>query len=92
MLPIFWQKCAQKDLEKIINYIADINPRAARELYELIKNAVLPVSEHPYMYKESSRKKGYREIIAHPNYIIYYQVTNHAILIKNIMHARRHFP
>lgn len=92
MLPIFWQKRAQKDLEQIITYVASFNPNAAMKLYELFKNAILPASEHPYMYKESSRRRGYREIIPHPNYIIYYQVTNQAIWVKNIMHVRRQLP
>lgn len=33
-----------------------------------------------------------REIVAHPNYIVYYRVTAHCIEVVNVIHTRREFP
>lgn len=42
-------------------------------MHNLIESSVLPASEYPYLYK-SGRVSGTREIVAHPNYIIVYEV------------------
>jgi toxin ParE1/3/4 len=33
-----------------------------------------------------------REIVAHPNYIVYYRVTASCIEVVNVIHTRREFP
>lgn len=33
-----------------------------------------------------------REIVAHPNYIVYYRVTASSIEVVNVIHTRREFP
>ncbi|XKM13432.1 type II toxin-antitoxin system RelE/ParE family toxin [Orbaceae bacterium ac157xtp] len=92
MLTIEWQKRAQTNLEKILTYIATDNKKAATDLLQTINDTLIVTASYPYMYKKSQRLKGCREVIPHPNYIIFYQITSHAIVIKNIVHARRKFP
>ena len=53
---------------------------------------MLPVSEHPYLYRQSERVPGLREIVAHPNYIVLYRVAASRIEVVNVVHARRQFP
>ncbi|WP_419196692.1 hypothetical protein [Bartonella grahamii] len=36
--------------------------------------SVLPLVEHPYLYRQSEKVLGLREIVAHPNYLILYRV------------------
>lgn len=91
-LPIFWRMSARADLAEIIRYIADVNPPAARRLHQRLTASVLPVSEHPYLYRRSEHCPGMREIVAHPNYIVLYQVTTTCIEVVNVVHARREFP
>lgn len=92
MLPILWRVSAHNDLAQIVTYIARENPPAARGMKIRLESAVLPVSEHPYLYRQSGRVPGLREIVAHPNYIILYQITADRIEVVNVVHARRQFP
>ena len=92
MLIIFWRDSARDDLRAIIRYIANENPAAARRMRGLLEASILPASEHPYMYRASERVPGLREIIAHPNYIVFYRVTATCIEVVNVVHAYREFP
>ena len=57
----------------------------------LIEASVLPAAEHPYLYR-SGRVPGTREIIAHPNYIVVYQVMAERIEVVSVLHARQEYP
>ncbi|PLC52414.1 type II toxin-antitoxin system mRNA interferase toxin, RelE/StbE family [Pollutimonas nitritireducens] len=91
MLTITWLSTAKRDLAEIITYIAERSPQAARNIRRHIESALLPVAEHPYLYKPG-RISGTREIVAHPNYIIVYKVTYSAIEVMNVVHARQEYP
>ena len=91
-LPIIWRASARSDLAAIIRYVANVNPPAARRLRQVLMESVLPVSEHPYLYRQSQVIPAMREIVAHPNYIVYYRVTASCIEVVNVIHTRREFP
>lgn len=91
-LPIIWRISARSDLAAIIHYVANVNPLAARRLRQVLMESVLPVSEHPYLYRQSQTIPAMREIVAHPNYIVYYRVTATCIEVVNVIHTRREFP
>jgi len=92
MRPVVWAEAAQEDLAEIVEYIADFNQAAAERLRGRLESAVLPLSEHPLMYPESRKMPGYREIVAHPNYLIFYRVLTDRIRIEMVSHGRRNFP
>jgi toxin ParE1/3/4 len=91
MLPITWRPSARKSLAKIIRYIAERNLPAARAMRQRIEEAVLPTSEHPYLYR-AGRVPGTREIVAHPNYIVVYRVLSDSIEVVDVVHSRQQFP
>ncbi|MDQ7986724.1 type II toxin-antitoxin system RelE/ParE family toxin [Pseudomonas sp. G34] len=91
MLPIVWRATARDDLLQIIRYIANEDPLAARQLKERLESAVLPLAEHPYLYR-FGRVPGTRELIAHPNYILVYRVAADAVEVVNVLHARQQYP
>ena len=91
-LPIIWRASARSDLAAIIRYVANVNPLAARRLRQVLMESVLLVSEHPYLYRQSQTIPAMREIVAHPNYIVYYRVTASCIEVVNVIHTRREFP
>lgn len=91
MLKISWRPTATEDLAEIIAYIAERNPQAARNIKLRIESAVLPAAEHPYLYRPG-REPGTREIVAHPNYVVVYKVTDTAIDVVNVLHARQEYP
>lgn len=91
MLPIFWRASARTNLATIIRFIAAESPQAARRMRNLIENSVLPIAEHPYLYRPG-KVSGTREIIAHPNYIVVYRVMADCIEIVSVLHARQEYP
>jgi len=89
MLPVIWTTSARDDLAEIIDYISDVNPAAALRLQDRLETVVLPLSEHPLMYRQSDRLPDCREIVAHPNYIVLYRVTLDCVQVVRVVHARR---
>jgi toxin ParE1/3/4 len=92
MLPLVWLASAAEDLLEIVRYIAAENPAAARKLKQRIEDAVLPLAEHPYLYRSSDRVLGVREMVVHPNYLVFYRVAKTRIEIVAVVHARREYP
>jgi len=92
MLPIIWTAQAREDLREIVRYIAKDNPTAARRMRKLLEDSVLPLREHPLMYRQSQRMPLCREIVAHPNYLVFYRVAEDCIEVVNVVHGRRNFP
>ena len=91
MLPIIWHDSARADLAEIIRYIADEAPQAARQLKNYLESAVLPLAEHPYLYR-SGRVPGTRELVAHPNYVLVYRVAAECIEVVSVLHSRQEYP
>ncbi|MDR0564345.1 MAG: type II toxin-antitoxin system RelE/ParE family toxin [Azoarcus sp.] len=89
---MFWTESAEGDLATIIGYVAERNLAAAFRLWQTLKNTVVVLSEHPYLFKESERMPGYREIVAHPNYLVFYRVLADRVQIEMVAHARRLYP
>ncbi len=92
MLPINWRKGAKADLAKIVRYIARENPIAARHMRKVLQDSVLPLAEHPYLFRESERIPGCREIVVTRNYVVLYRVIQTAVEIVAVVHAARNFP
>jgi toxin ParE1/3/4 len=65
-LPVVWRAVARGSLGTLIRYIAEHDPSAARRMKAIIEAAVLPLAEHPYLFRPG-RVPGTREIVAHPN-------------------------
>jgi toxin ParE1/3/4 len=91
MLPIVWLPRARRNLAAIVGFIAQDNPAAARRIKSLIETSVLPLAEHPYLFR-AGRVPGTREVVAHPNYVVVYRVTAAAVLVLRVLHARQQFP
>jgi len=72
-------------------FVSERNEQAALDLYEPIERSLEHLPEHPYLYKPSLRMAGTREIVVHPNYIVFYEVTD-AIEVLVVVPARENFP
>ena len=92
MLPVVWAEEADDDLNEITAYIGQFNIAAATRLWHVIVESVEFLPEHPYMYRQSERVPGCREIVAHPNYIVVYRVGLNHIEILRVLHARQEYP
>ncbi|WP_099456537.1 type II toxin-antitoxin system RelE/ParE family toxin [Pseudomonas amygdali] len=60
-------------------------------MLERLQSAILPVADHPYLYRPG-RVAGTRELVAHPNYVLVYRVTLERIEVVNVIHARKESP
>ncbi len=92
MLPVVWHPDAEKDLLEIVGFVAEHDFKAAERLGRLIYESAEPLAEHPYMYKVSERKPGWRQIVAHPNYLVFYRVLADCVQIEMVAHARQQYP
>jgi len=87
-----WLPQALDELHEIITYIGQFSPLAAEKLQHRIESSVLPLANFPYMFRESEKMPGFREIVADTNYLVFYRVTASRIEIVNVKHGRREFP
>lgn len=92
MLPVIWHPEAELDLLEIVLYIAERSPKAAHKLGSSLRESTRYLPEHPYLYEESDRVPGCREIVVHPNYLVFYEVLSTHILIVKVAHARQQYP
>ncbi|MCD5997581.1 type II toxin-antitoxin system RelE/ParE family toxin [Pseudomonas sp. CDFA 602] len=90
-MQIIWRQRARMSLAKIIRYISNEDPKAAQAILERLQSAILPVADHPYLYRPG-RVPGTRELVAHPNYVLVYRVTIERIEVVNVIHARQEYP
>lgn len=77
-----WRPMAREDLRGIIRYIG-------KELRDKTK----PLARHPELGRPG-RLPGIRELVAHPNYIVFYRVTaeGRTVQILRVKHAARQMP
>jgi toxin ParE1/3/4 len=91
MLPIVWRPSALEKLATIVRFIATHNPAGAKKIKSLIEQSVLPLAQHPYLFRPG-RVSGTREIVAHPNYVVVYRVMAERIEVVSVVHSRQQYP
>ena len=90
-MKLVWREEAREDLRGIIRYIAERNPPAAEKLNLQIEACADRLLDHPHMYRPG-RAPNTREAVAHPNYILIYQVDADSVEIVSVVHSRRRYP
>ncbi|MEO6918942.1 MAG: type II toxin-antitoxin system RelE/ParE family toxin [Collimonas sp.] len=84
---LVWKPLALLDREQIMDYIARDKPLAALELDELIEHKVDQLIERPDLYR-AGRKRGTREMVVHPDYIVIYRVRKDIVEILRVKHTK----
>lgn len=89
---IVWTEPAARSLERIQDYIARENRRAAWEVAQRVRHAVAQLEEHPRMGR-TGRVRGTLELVI-PGlpYIVPYRIKGSDVQILNIFHAARKWP
>lgn len=74
---------AEADLDNIIDYIAQDNPTRAETFGQELRDKTLPLAQHPKMGRTGrpGLPAFVRELVAHPNYIVFYRVLDDLSLI-----------
>ena len=90
-MKLVWLERALEDQDAALAYITDRNEAAAEALYSAIESCIGRLLKYPFMYR-SGRAPGTREAVVHPNYILIYRVTDDAVEIVRLVHARQQYP
>lgn len=85
---LVWTKLASLDRKDIREYIAQDNPAAALALDELISEKASRLVDHPGLGR-LGRVAGTRELIAHQNYILIYDITQDLVRVLRVLHTAR---
>lgn len=93
---IVWRPIAEADLDSIIDYIAQDNPTKAEAFGQELRDKTLPLAQHPKLGRTGRPGlPGFlRELIAHPNYIVFYRVLDEArtVEILRVKHTAQQMP
>ncbi len=88
---LFWTPEALGDRRAIYGYIEADNPTAAHELDELLSEKATQLIDHPGLGRPG-RVNGTRELVAHQNYIVIYDVAGDLVRVLRVLHAARIWP
>lgn len=91
MMELFWTPEATQDRDEIYDYIEADNPTAALALDELFAEKAGRLLDHPGLGR-SGRIAGTRELVAHRNYILVYDLTGDLVRVLRVLHAARQWP
>ena len=90
-MELFWTPEATQDRDEIYDYIEADNPVAALDLDERLSEKATRLVNHPGLGRPG-RLQGTRELIAHRNYILIYDVAGDLVRVLRVLHAARKWP
>ena len=91
-LQIRWSRRAQRQLDEALNYIAQENPVAAREVAARIYQATQLLKDNPAMGRPG-RVAGTREwVVKDTAFLLGYLLENNELSILAVLHSKQHWP
>lgn len=90
-MELYWTPEAIQDRETIYDYIEADNAAAALALDELFAEKAGCLVDHPDLGR-TGRVSGTRELVAHQNYILVYDVAGDLVRVLRVLHATRQWP
>ena len=90
-MKLYWTAEAVADRADIYDYIEADNPVAAIVLDELFSRTAERLQSHPMLGREGC-VDGTRELVAHENYILVYDIAGDEVRILRVLHAARKWP
>ena len=88
-LKVAYTPSALRQIDKILTYIEERNPRGARHVQERIKAMVNMLAEHP-LSGHATDEPGQRRMIASPYpYAIFYRVRDDLLIVQRVRHTSR---
>jgi addiction module RelE/StbE family toxin len=90
---LLWTRRAERRLDEILSYIAQDNPRAARDTLTAIRAKAGYLLSNPEL-GHVGRVHGTRELIVSRSYIVVYRIRprKETIEILTVRHAARRWP
>lgn len=90
-MELFWTPEATQDRDEIYGYIEADKPAAAPALDELFAEKAGRLIDHPGLGRPG-RVAGTRELVAHRNYILVYDLAGDLARLLRVLHAARQWP
>ena len=90
-MKLVWTPEAIADRDDIYDYIETDNPAAALALDELFSEKSEWLADHSRLGR-AGRVDGTRELVAHENYILVYDLVGDLVRILRVLHAARQWP
>lgn len=93
---IEWRPMARDDLRAIVRHIGKDNPTRAKSFVQELRDKTKPLAQHPELgrYGRPGLPEWLRELVVHPNYIVFYRVLAEArtVEILRVKHAAQQTP
>lgn len=89
-LTIEWGEDALNDINKMVDFISESNPQAARRLVDQIEQHVERLPAFPLSYR-TGRVAGTREMTV-GKHVVVYTVGETEILIFRVLHSAQQWP
>jgi addiction module RelE/StbE family toxin len=86
-----WTLEALADRHAIYSYVEVDNPKAALALDQLISEKATYLVNYPNMGR-IGRLDGTRELIAHSNYMLIYDIADEFVRILRVLHTSQQWP
>ena len=90
-MKVLWTPEALQDRLDIWEYIAADNPIAASRMDELFSEAAARLADHPNLGR-AGRIAGTRELVAHENYRLVYEIAHETVWVLVLIHTARQWP
>lgn len=90
-MKVLWTPEAEDDRAQIFDYIAADSPRSAVKMDELFGKAAARLAHHP-QYGRVGRIPGTREVTAHKNYCLIYEIEQDTVWVLALVHTARQWP
>lgn len=91
MMELVWTPEAIQDREDIYDYIEPENPLAALTIDGLFSDKAALLVDHPNSGRPG-RASGTQELVAHPSYMLVYEVVGKQVRVLNVVHTARQWP
>jgi len=86
-----WTRAARVDRLDIYGHIEADNPRAAATLDRRLQDVAGRLTSFPHLGRPG-RVQGTREAVAHPNYVMVYELEGDVVRILRVLHVARRWP
>ena len=91
-MQITWHRRARHDLQAVREYIAEVNPGAARQVAQRILQAVGLLAEQPSLGRPGRVPETRELVITGTPHIAAYRVVDDTIVILRVLHGARQWP
>jgi len=92
MISYFFTRIANSDLEKITNYIADLNPSAADAFLTKLDETCDLLAEHPGIGRPRPRLGENVRSFPIGNYLLFYVPTIDGMIVLRLIYGGRDLP